>query len=447
MNESFERCNGYTRDEVLGRTSLELGIWQKAEDRAAVIQQVKKFGRSHDLEVCLRSKSGRRRVKRYSAEQIEIAGQRCLLTVCTDITFQKQLSEGWRLSEEKFSKAFRNSPSIIWISTLRDGIFVEVNESFENHTGYVRNELIGHSARGIGLWVDSSVEAALQRSIEERGRVRDQEIHLRGKSGQIVVVEMSVERIEFGGESYLLTVGQNITERKRAEDELRDLSGRLLRSQDDERRRIARDLHDSTGQNLVALTTMLSQLKTSIPSAQYKSRKLLSESKALADKCLSEVRTLSYVLHPPVLEEVGLEHAIRDYVRGFTKRSGIEVQLEVSSLIGRMTQDVELALFRIVQESLTNIHRHSGSPVAKTKIDRDSGFVLEISDIGSAAPPLARANGELRHETGVGIRSMQERVKLIGGRLDVDLSSHGATVRVTIPRGEDKHEKTAHFDC
>jgi len=237
----------------------------------------------------------------------------------------------------------------------------------------------------------------------------------------------------------------DITERKRTEDELRRLSGQLLRLQDEERRKIARDLHDSTGQDLVALATMLGQLRTSIPSGEPKPRRLLSECKALADRCVREVRTLSYVLHPPVLDEAGLEHAIRDYVKGLTQRSGIQVKLEISSLLGRMPRDVELALFRVVQESLTNIHRHSGSQQAKIRIDRNSNLTLEISDSdqgGSASVP--RGEEEPRFEVGVGIPSMQERVKLIGGRLDIDSGSHGTTVRVTLPLGENTRENTAH---
>src|SRR5437899_48661 len=158
---------------------------------------------------------------------------------------------------------------------------------------------------------------------------------------------------------------RDITERVRAEEELQRLSGQLLRLQDQERRRIARDLHDSTGQDLVALATTLSQLHASIPSPSRKLRKLVSQCQALADQCIREVRTLSYLLHPPMLDEAGLEDAIRDYASGFTERTGIEVEVEISPHLGRMIPDVEVALFRVVQESLTNIQRNSGSPQAR----------------------------------------------------------------------------------
>jgi PAS domain S-box-containing protein len=231
----------------------------------------------------------------------------------------------------------------------------------------------------------------------------------------------------------------DIEDQKKAEGELRRLSGQLLRLQDEERRRIARDLHDSTGQDLVALATMLGQLSDLIPSVEQKSQRLLSECKALAEKCIRDVRTLSYVLHPPVLDQAGLGDAIRDYLDGFTKRSGIQVELELSPHLGRMERDVELALFRVVQESLTNIQRHSGSQRATIRIHRNSDLTLEISDLGRGlSASVQRGKEEPRFEVGVGIASMHERVKLIGGRLQIDSSGQGTTVRVTIPLGGER---------
>jgi len=228
---------------------------------------------------------------------------------------------------------------------------------------------------------------------------------------------------------------RDVTEAVRAEEELRRLSGQLLRLQDEERRRIARDLHDSTGQDLVALATTLSQLHALIPSSSRKSRKLASQCQALADQCIRDVRTLSYLLHPPMLDEAGLEDAIRHYAGGFTERTGIEVELEISPRLGRMKPHAELALFRVVQESLTNIQRHSGSLKAKIRTERGPGkFTLEISDKGSGiSGSLRRRNGKTPFGFGVGIPSMHERVALIGGELDIESSGGGTTVRVTIP--------------
>jgi PAS domain S-box-containing protein len=239
----------------------------------------------------------------------------------------------------------------------------------------------------------------------------------------------------------------DIEDRKQTEEDLLHLSGQLLRSQDEERRRIARDLHDSTGQNLVALATMLGRFSNTVSSVGRKSRTLLSECIALADQCIREVRTLSYLLHPPLLDEAGLEDAIREYVTGFTKRSGVQVELEMSPRLGRMARDVEMALFRVVQESLTNIQRHSGSQKAKIRMDRNPDLTLEISDLGrGVSASVKRVKEEARFEVGVGMLSMQERVKLIGGRLDIVYTSRGTTVHVTVPPGGKEHEKTSNSD-
>jgi PAS domain S-box-containing protein len=240
---------------------------------------------------------------------------------------------------------------------------------------------------------------------------------------------------------------RDITERARAREELQRLSGKLLRLQDEERRRIARELHDTTGQNLVALATMLDGLVGSIPPVKRKSRKLLSASKALTNQCIREIRTLSYLLYPPMLDQAGLEDAIRDYVDGFAKRSGIQVELEFSRRLGRMARDVELALFRVMQESLTNIQRHSGSRRAKIRIHRNSDLILEINDPGRGlGARIQSEQEELRFKGGVGIPSMQERVNLIGGQLHIDSTSQGTTVRVSIPLGRGESENTSNPD-
>jgi PAS domain S-box-containing protein len=433
VNAAFERNSGFTRDEVLGHTSMELGMWNDPDDRTRLIEEILKHGSLRDKEVNFRTKVGKLRVTRYAAEQIKIGDKQCLLAVCEDITLRKQVEEALRTSEEKFSKAFRCSPSTISICTLKEGIFLEVNESFERQTGYARHDLIGRTALDVGLWVNPSEREAIVHDAERQGHASDREVQLRMKSGEVAIFQISVELLELRGEQCLLTVGQDITKRKRAEEDLRRVSGQLLRLQDEERRRIAQDLHDSTGQNLVALATMIGQLSRPGTLEARRSRRLLSESKVLADRCIRDVRTLSYTLYPAALDGIGLLGAIRDYVKGFMKRSGIHVYLEVSPSLGRMGREIELALFRVVQEALTNIQRHSGSQTARLRIDRDSDLTLEISDCGRGIIRDQSANLGGHFEFGVGISSMQERVKMLGGRLNIDSDRKGTKLLVTIP--------------
>lgn len=211
---------------------------------------------------------------------------------------------------------------------------------------------------------------------------------------------------------------------------LRQLSSRLLRLQDTERRRIARELHDSLGQYLVGLKLHVEMLKQT-PSAE----RLWSEAEELMQQCMTEVRTLSYLLHPPTMDAAGFVSAARWYVEGFGQRSGINVTLDASDDLGRFPDAVELALFRVLQETLTNVHRHSGASVAHVSILEDGGqVVLEIKDNGRGMPEKLLA---YFHATGagmgVGLAGIRERAWELGGKLKVESGSDGTLVRVTLP--------------
>jgi signal transduction histidine kinase len=225
-------------------------------------------------------------------------------------------------------------------------------------------------------------------------------------------------------------------------NELRTLANRLMHAQDDERRRIATMLHETTAQDLAALKMLLARLNRTADHLSDGERNALTESISLAEQSMTEIRTVSYLLHPPFLDEAGLLSALRWYAGGFAKRSGIKVDLDLPERFERLPLDTETVLFRIVQESLTNIHRHAGSKTARIRLEGDAEtLVLEIEDRGHGIPDAA-----LEHITtgggggGVGIASMSERVEQLGGRLDVTSSDHGTTgttVRVWLPLAKD----------
>lgn len=226
---------------------------------------------------------------------------------------------------------------------------------------------------------------------------------------------------------------QDITERKQAELDLQVLSGRLLQAQDEERRRIARELHDSTGQVLAALGMNLAVLARGGATLDPDQHALLADCEALAQRGTAELRTLSYLLHPPALDSLGLVRALEDYAQGFAQRSGLEVRLDLPDELPRLAQGIELALFRIVQESLGNVHRHARAERVSIRLARDGGSVaIEVRDDGRglAESMLARAP---ERATGVGIAGMRERVRMLGGRLDVESCAPGTCVRAVLP--------------
>jgi PAS domain S-box-containing protein len=238
-----------------------------------------------------------------------------------------------------------------------------------------------------------------------------------------------------------VVVNEDISARTTAERQLNDsynqmraLTGRLMRAQDDERRRIARMLHETTAQNLAALKMLLARLNRTADRLSDHERSALVESMSLAEQSMIEIRTLSYLLHPPFLDEAGLLSALRWYAAGFAERSGIEVELDLPENFGRLPRDTETALFRIVQESLINIHRHAGSATARIRLQRDAEkLVLEIDDRGQGIPNAAleqvmSGGGGV----GVGIAGMSERIEQLGGSLEITSGDQGTTVRARL---------------
>jgi signal transduction histidine kinase len=237
----------------------------------------------------------------------------------------------------------------------------------------------------------------------------------------------------------LAKVESEIAVRKRTEEHLRELSAQVLRLQDEERRRIARDLHDSTGQTLAALKMVLAQLGrvlTDVP----KTPELVGDLNALADQALKEIRTISYLLHPPMLDEVGFSSAAQWYVEGLSKRSGIQISLDVSAA-PRLSNAAELALFRVLQESLTNVIRHSGSSIAEVRLRSDGqDAILSIQDYGKGIPTeQVDSFNQTGAGSGVGLGGMKQRIRDFGGQLVVKSNQEGTVISARLPlakRGE-----------
>lgn len=221
-------------------------------------------------------------------------------------------------------------------------------------------------------------------------------------------------------------------EAREREEKYRDLSARLLRLQDDERRRVALDLHDSTAQYLAALTMSLDLVEKGAAALDAQSHGALERSRSLAAQCFEEVRTLAYELHPPLIDEAGLHSALRWYVAGFAERSGIRVDLRCDDF-GRLPGPIEVALFRVVQESLSNVHRHSSSPTASICLRnlRDR-IALEVHDEGHGMHE-GRPGKACGPAKGLGIQGMHERVYQLGGTCDIESTDRGTIVRACIP--------------
>lgn len=229
-----------------------------------------------------------------------------------------------------------------------------------------------------------------------------------------------------------LSSGEDITERKLAESELRRLSGRLLQVQDDERRKLARELHDGIGTYISGLSLALGKIRNFLDEADPAHRVVIEECKELIQAAGGEIRAISYLLHPPTLEELGLESALDWLVKGFSSRSGIAISLNTETRLGRFKPEIELTLFRVTQEALNNVYRHSGSTRAAVRLFRKSeNIVLEVADRGRGMDPSSLGSSP---RSTVGISGMQERVRDVGGTFNIESApGKGVVVRATLP--------------
>ena len=337
-------------------------------------------------------------------------------------------------SETKFQRLFESS--IIGILfTNRAGDILDANEAFLKMLGYTRDDLLAGLRRSslTPREYHEQDDRALKDLLDKGATQPWEKAYIR-KDGARVPVIAGWASADADRETALCFV-LDISELKQAEHALHELSGRLLQLQDEERRRIARELHDSTAQNLAALTMNLTlALDMPLPGGE-KLRRALSDSHDLAQTSLREIRTLSYLLHPPLLDELGLASALKVYVDGLSSRGPLRVELELPPNLGRMPVEVETTLFRLVQESLNNVLRHSGSDSARVSVRRSAGQVeLQVADMGcgieSGALSAMNAGGE---KLGVGIRGMRERARQLGGQLEIRSNGGGVTVRAALP--------------
>jgi len=245
-------------------------------------------------------------------------------------------------------------------------------------------------------------------------------------------------------------LGTVIDELRRSGEATRKLAGLLLQAEDEERRRIARELHDSTGQNLVMASLIAGRVQSLAPPS---CGPVITELKDILQGTITEIRTVSYLLHPPLLDGGGLGIALQSYVHGFSQRTGISVGLELSPELGRMSADIELVLFRVIQEALTNIWRHSGSSTARIRVARQvldgrPQITLSIEDSGKGIPDnilltLSRRNTRQQAPSGLGLIGMRERLRQIGGQLEIDSTTGKTVIRAIVMLNQETELESA----
>jgi len=360
--------------------------------------------------------------------------------ITRDITERRRQQEEIEERNAQLDAFFSNAPVGLAIidKNLR---FQRINSPFSKLNGLSLEENRGLNVRDVNSELRVQLESMIQRVVDSGVPILNREIrgHAPPNSNAVSWWLKSIFPIsqEDGSVTQIGAIAQDITQLKKAENTVRWLSGRLLQSRDDERRRLARDLHDSLGQILTAVKMNLSYLSRDSVHLDERGHNAVTESRDLIDTCIKEVRTLSHLLHPPMLDEVGLLPAIRWFVNGFSQRSGIDVKLDLPLTMRRFPIELEIAVFRAVQESLTNVHRHSGSPTATVRLNAQNGeIMLEVTDQGCGIPPQKLAARQEQVMIGIGILGMRERMRQLGGQIEISSANKGTSVYVKLPMKE-----------
>ena len=450
-NAGAQRAKGYKASEIIGR---HFSIFYSEEDQQA--GKPKKL-----LEIATRE--GRVADEGWRVRQggalfwasVTITAIRDALgnlvgfgKVTRDLTERKQKEELLRRSEEHFRLLVESVQDYAIFMLDEKGHVASWNIGAQRIKGYRPDEIIGKHFSTFYAEEDvRSGKPAWELVVAEKeGRFEDEGWRIRKDGSRFWAnVIITPVRNDSGKLLGFSKVTRDITERllarraledsqvrlKESEKNLRDLSLHLLRTQDEERRNIGREIHDSLGQYLAALKMKLDLLEPYEVNAEE-----VAACSELLDQCMKEVRTISYLLYPPMLEEIGLKSAIPWYLKGFSNRSGIETKFNIPENLGRMSRDAELVLFRVLQESLTNVQRHSQSKTAKIELCRSGTSVtLKVIDHGKGLPSSVLEQGQ--HDwlgsLGVGLRGMSERLRQLGGSLTVSSSEGRTEIVATIP--------------
>jgi len=463
-NSAAERMFGYSAKEAIGQPITMIIPFELHDEEAHIISRLKNGQRIEHFETIRVTKTGKRLNVSLTVSPIKDSQGRVIggSKIARDITERKRAEKELRENQELLRAAFTQTYSFLAILS-KDGTVVEANLAALEGTGYQRSEVIGRKLWDV-WWQSLPEEQAIAKTsiaTAAKGLAVREECQYALRDGTLRFADRTLNPVQNERGEVVMIVASALdnTEHRqlrsmledrvrertreleaknlelvRQTDVVRELSARLLQIQDEERRRIARELHDSVGQMLAAVSMNLAHINRDAGLLTSGSSRALEDNIGLVEQISTEIRTISHLLHPPLLDEVGLQSALRWYIDGFSERSKINVSLELPDSFGRLPRNLEITLFRVVQECLTNIHRHSGSTTAAIRLDRSENEVrLEVRDAGKGIPDdmqTSLASGKL---SGVGLRGMSERLRQMGGQLAVTSNGTGTLVLATLP--------------
>jgi PAS domain S-box-containing protein len=431
VNETKERITGWRREELIGRTSAEMGMWVDPDQRVELMRRLSTHGRVQNFEVKFRTKYADIRVVLMSAELIEINGEPCILAVSADITDLKRAEATLRESEERFRLVANTAPVMIWMSGV-DKLRTYFNRPWLEFTG---RSLDAESADG---WDEGIHPEDLKQCLDIYSKAFDRhepfqmEYRLRRSDGEYRwIFDSGVPR--FSAEaSFVGYIGSaiDITERKLAEGALSMVSRRLIEAHEEERTWIARELHDDIGQRLALLVMNLESLRKDAQTSAAEFTEGIGKAIEQASNLSNDLQALSHRLHSSKLEYLGLAAAAASYCRELSDQHKVAIDLHSENIPSDLSQEISLCVFRVLQEALQNAIKHSGSRRFQVSLSRKSNdIVLTLHDSGIGFDPVEAMQGR-----GLGLTSMRERLKLVDGELSIQSQPRtGTTIHARVP--------------
>ena len=433
-NQGATQTYGYSPEKALGRVTHELFRTNFPEPLQRIEESLHRDGQW----------SGELLHTRADGSQIVVTSRWVLsrdpqgsivsiLETNRDISGQKQAEQ----AQFRLAAIVESSEDAI-ISKDLNGIITSWNAAAQRIFGFTPEESIG---RPVTIIIPPELHAE-EKQILKRLRAGQRIDHFEAirqtKQGARLHVSLTISPVRDAQGRIIgaSKIARDISEQKKMEQVLKEveLSGRLLQLQDEERRRVARDLHDGVGQLLAALSMSAAIVAREKEKLSADAARCVEGNSALIDQAISEIRTVSHLLHPPLLDEIGLESALTEYVQGFGDRSNIRTTLDLPDSLGRLPREYEMCVFRIVQECLTNIHRHSGSATAQVSLSRTPQEIqLEVADHGRGISPEIQEKFIAGKSIGVGMRGMRERVRQLGGALKIESDGSGTSIQVILP--------------
>lgn len=429
VNDSFLKMSGYRREEVIGRNSVELGIWKSPAIRAEFMQQLTAHG-IRNVETDFGRKDGSFRVLLSSAELVKIGDEQCVLVASSDITDRKEAEDAVRSAKDEL-RLIADALPVLISEVDKNGYYRFNNLAYEKWFGQPADQITGHHMREVlGEAVWDRIQPQVARALAGQDVHYEDFLPYRHGEPRWVSVSGIPTRDVAGEVNGFVSLVADITESRRAEEALRHLSGRLINAQEEERSRVARELHDDLSQRMAVLSIGLEQIGQQVTGATNNLQGRIQELQTQAQDVATEIHRLSYQLHPSKLDHLGLASAVKSFCEEVAAHHDLSIEFRQNGFPAPLPQDVTLCVFRIVQESLHNVARHSGARGAQVVLEKtDQEVRLSVSDLGCGFD-----TNSSKMTSGLGFIGMRERLRLVGGQVSIrSRPFHGTQIEVSVP--------------